>query len=506
MRFVDVIRSFRARLLLLLALMLGLTLGVQYYFNLRTVKSNAHMIVEREQAIMTGVALAMKSFRSAKYLDEIIGGSPEAFFNDKSGQVKNILVVDDDGKVKDSLLPAYTPTEQDNTDHYVSIKDVPLPPLRRAARFPDEDEPLPAWLPSADVDFNEAGAFYFPVQTDKGRRFIIVELEPANTLTNLLERQASRTATYTLLLLLVTTLVTGFFVWRFTRPVKQLSVAARKVAGGDFDVQVSAERGDEMGTLAAAFNEMTAKLGRARELETQLHQAEKGAVVGRLAAAIAHEIRNPLNYINLTLDHLRSSFAPADETKRATFAKLTDQLKSEVARINRHITDFLKYSRPSTLELQDVDLRVEAEDALRIVEARAEESGIETRINQEEKLPRIMADREALRSVLTNLVINAVEAIDGTGGKVLINLSNVDENSVKVEITDTGCGISPGDISKVFEPYFSTKETGTGLGLAIVKKAIDDHGGTISVTSKEGSGTTFTIILPADGKGERIET
>jgi signal transduction histidine kinase len=506
MRIVDVIRSFRARLLLLLALMLGLTLGVQYYFNLRTVKSNAHMIVEREQAIMTGVALAMKSFRSAKYLDEIIGGPQEAFFNEKSGQVKNILVIDDDGNVKDSLVRKYSPQErEDNTTSYVSIKDVPLPPLRRAARFPDEDEPLPAWLPSTDVDFNEAGAFYFPVQTDKGRRFIIVELEPANTITNLLERQASRTASYTLLLLLVTTLVTGFFVWRFTRPVKELSVAARKVAGGDFDVQVSADRGDEMGTLASAFNEMTAKLGRARELETQLHTAEKGAVVGRLAAAIAHEIRNPLNYINLTLDHLRSSFAPSDETKRVTFAKLTDQLKSEVARINRHITDFLKYSRPSTLELQDVDLRVEAEDALRIVEARAEESGIETRIHQEEKLPRIIADREALRSVLTNLVINAVEAIDGTGGSVLINLSNVDENSVKVEITDTGCGISPGDISKVFEPYFSTKETGTGLGLAIVKKAIDDHGGTISVASKEGSGTTFTIILPADGKGERIE-
>jgi signal transduction histidine kinase len=506
MRIVDVIRSFRARLLLLLALMLGLTLGVQYYFNLRTVKSNAHMIVEREQAIMTGVALAMKSFRSAKYLDEIIGGPQEAFFNEKSGQVKNILVIDDDGNVKDSLVRKYSPQErEDNTTSYVSIKDVPLPPLRRAARFPDEDEPLPAWLPSTDVDFNEAGAFYFPVQTDKGRRFIIVELEPANTITNLLERQASRTASYTLLLLLVTTLVTGFFVWRFTRPVKELSVAARKVAGGDFDVQVSADRGDEMGTLASAFNEMTAKLGRARELETQLHTAEKGAVVGRLAAAIAHEIRNPLNYINLTLDHLRSSFAPSEETKRVTFAKLTDQLKSEVARINRHITDFLKYSRPSTLELQDVDLRVEAEDALRIVEARAEESGIETRIHQEEKLPRIMADREALRSVLTNLVINAVEAIDGTGGSVLINLSNVDENSVKVEITDTGCGISPGDISKVFEPYFSTKETGTGLGLAIVKKAIDDHGGTISVASKEGSGTTFTIILPADGKGERIE-
>ena len=335
------------------------------------------------------------------------------------------------------------------------------------------------------------------METDDGRRFIIVVLDSANILTNVFERQTSRSALLTLGVLFFTTLITGFFVWRFTRPIKQLAIAARNVAAGNFAVQVETERRDEMGTLATAFNEMTAKLGRARELETQLHQAEKGAVVGRLAAAIAHEIRNPLNYINLTLDHLRSSFAPVDPQKKTTFVRLTDQLKTEVARINRHISDFLKYSRPTKLELQDVDLREEAEDALRLVEARASECGIETTIVQEEALPAVMADRESLRSVFTNLVINAVEAIDGAGGRVSIKLSNTNNNSVKVEISDTGCGIAAEDISKVFEPYFSTKETGTGLGLAIVKKAVDDHGGTISVASKQGSGTTFTIILPA---------
>jgi len=487
--------------------MFGLTLGVQYYFNLRAVKGSAHMIREQEQAIMTGVALALKSLRSDKYLDEIIGDSPDNFFNDKNGRVKNILVVDDNGNVLDSIVPQYNPRErEDKTTKYVQFADVPLPPLRRAAPFPDEEEPLPAWMPqSSEVDFGEAGAFYFPVQTDKGRRFIIVQLGSSNTFTSLLERQASRSASYTLMLLLVTTLVTGFFVWRFTRPIKELSIAARKVAGGDFEVQVLTKRSDEMGTLASAFNEMTNKLGRARELEMQLHQAEKGAVVGRLAAAIAHEIRNPLNYINLTLDHLRSSFAPESETKRETFVRLTTQLKTEVARINRHITDFLKYSRPSKLNLQGVDVRVEAEDALRIVEARAEESGIQTRIEQNGTLPTIMADRESLRSVFTNLVINAVESINGQGGSVAIKLSNAAPNSVKVEVVDTGCGIGAVDISKVFEPYFSTKETGTGLGLAIVKKAIDDHGGTISVASKEGAGTTFTIILPAQAREQQAE-
>jgi signal transduction histidine kinase len=499
MKFPAPVKSFRARLLLLLALMLGLTLGIQYYFNLRQVRANARMVIEQEQAIMTGIALGIESLQNEQYLDEMIGDMREPLLNDKNVRVKNILVVDDEGNVRDSLIPEFNPhAREDQTTRYVQFKDIQLLPLRSAVQYTNEQEQLPSWIPpSTNVDFGEAGAFYFPVQTDKGRRFIIVVLDSAHTLTNVLERQSSRSALYTLGVLFVTTLVTGFFVWRFTRPVKELSTAARKVAGGNFDVQVPTDRLDEMGTLASAFNEMTAKLGRARELEMQLHQAEKGAVVGRLAAAIAHEIRNPLNYINLTLDHLRSSFAPIDPNKRETFVRLTDQLKTEVARINRHISDFLKYSRPSKLELQSVDIRAEAEDALRLVEGRAEECGIETTISQDGALPPVMADPESLRSVFTNLVINAVEAINGAGGSIAIKLSNPEANSVKVEITDSGGGIAADDIAKIFEPYFSTKETGTGLGLAIVKKAIDDHGGTISVASKEGTGTTFTIILPA---------
>ncbi len=498
MRFPALMESFRARLLLLLALMLGLTLGIQYYFNLRAVKANARMIIEQEQAIMTGVALGLKSLGSKKYLVDIVGNDP--LLNNKRVRVRNIMVVDDAGNILDSLNPEYNPGENDDgSARYVQFKDIQLLPLRSVVQSTDEDETkLPPWIPpSTNADFGEAGAFYFPVQTTEGGRFIIVVLDSANVLTNVFERQTSRSALLTLGVLFVTTLITGFFIWRFTRPIKDLSIAARNVASGNFEVQVETDRRDEMGTLATAFNEMTAKLGRQRELEMQLHQAEKGAVVGRLAAAIAHEIRNPLNYINLTLDHLRSSFAPADHEKKATFTKLTSQLKTEVARINRHISDFLKYSRPTKLELQDLDIRAEAEDALRLVEGRAEECGIETKIVQDGPLPPVVADRESLRSVFTNLVINAVEAIDGEGGNVSIKLSNADPHSVKVEITDSGCGISAQDISKVFEPYFSTKDTGTGLGLAIVKKAVDDHGGTISVASKEGSGTTFTIILPA---------
>jgi signal transduction histidine kinase len=225
--------------------------------------------------------------------------------------------------------------------------------------------------------------------------------------------------------------------------------------------------------------------------------------VGRLASAIAHEIRNPLNYINLTLDHLRSAFAPEDSQKRETFERLAIQLKAEVARINTHISDFLSYSRPSRLEPRPLNLREEAEDALRMIEVQAEESGIQTRVEEQGEVPAVMADREALRSVLTNLIINSLQSIDGEGGSIVIKLSR-DMSGARacVEVADTGRGIAPEDISKVFEPYYSTKETGTGLGLAIVKKVIDDHGGTISVTSKQGSGTNFKMTLPVNGKDE----
>ena len=119
----------------------------------------------------------------------------------------------------------------------------------------------------------------------------------------------------------------------------------------------------------------------------------------------------------------------------------------------------------------------------------------------------VVADKDLLRSVFTNLLINSLEAIDGEGGSVGVKLSMAADDRARVEISDTGRGIAPQDIAKIFEPYYSTKETGTGLGLAIVKKAIDDHGGSISVSSKEGSGTTFTIVLPTktDDGGKKDE-
>lgn len=517
MSVLNLFYSFRIRLLLVLAALLVATLGLQYYLSRRTEKKQAALnerarqmsarrIAEQEQALAAAFKLGIESISQREWLYNLYedAKAEQPLLDEKAGRIMNILVVDSQGRVLDSLK-YYNPIQKpDGTLEYLYLREVKLPPLINPGQIRSDNVELPqsATAP-VPQGAGEPRAFAFPVETDKrGRNYVIVALGSANAPSGAVNREEASTLIYTLVVLLLMIILTSMLVWRFTRPIKDLSEAARRVAAGDLDFRVPAERRDEMGELATRFNEMIAGVGRTRELESRLNQVERSAVVGRLASAIAHEIRNPLNYINLTLDHLRTAFAPTDATKRETFERLAVQLKKEVARINTRITEFLKYSRPTRLELRPLNLQHLTEDALRMVEVQAAESGIETRIETVGEAPVIMGDEDSMRSVLTNLIINGLQAIDGEGGRLTIRLASDHESrAARIDITDTGRGIPPENISQVFEPYFSTKETGTGLGLAIVKKAVDDHGGTIQVTSEPGSGTTFTITLPTSQNG-----
>ena len=497
----SLLNSFRVRLLLLLAALLVLTLAAQYYVNLRTARTNTRFMIEQREAILAGVSLGIKAINSGKYLDQMQDEAKQPLLGDQSSRVKNVLIVDVQGDIENSLDKGQNPQVlADGSTRYVMVKDISLPPLNSAGGPLSEDIPLPEGMTVVPENrAGAAGAFFFPVETEKGKHYVVVVLDSANTMGIVFRRQGRQALLYTLAVLLAMTALTAIVVWQFTRPIKSLSIAARRVAGGDFSYRVpEMRRRDEMGELTDLFNEMTVKLARTRELEAQLYNAEKAVVVSRLASAIAHEIRNPLNYINLTLDHLQTSFAPEDRQKHEKFESLTRQLKSEVGRINDRITEFLNYSRPPKLHPEPVDLEEVARDAMRIFEVQTNETGVDARVTTKGKVPQITADPDSLHSALTNLIINGLQAMDGSGGKIEVALSGEDGRA-RIDVTDSGRGIAPDDISKVFEPYYSTKETGTGLGLAIVKKAIEDHHGTITVKSKVGEGTTFTITLPIGG-------
>ena len=484
---------------MILAVLLVATLGVQYYLNYRTERENKKVRENREQALVAGIALGFKSFTSNDRLSDFVKRGGEPFYDESViDRIQDIIIINNRWQINDSLNPDYLPTENDKGDvTYVNLNDVKdLPPLVNAYRLGEDRNNFPNNIRYSKIDGanSDSEAHAIPIQTTtNGRWYVMVLLKNDTSATAL---KAAQPLIYMLLILLLSTLITIFLVWRFTRPLSNISEAAKQIAEGNLKVRVpDYERNDEMGQLATRFNEMTAELEKKDELEKKLKEAEKSAVVGRLGSAIAHEIRNPLNYINLTLDHLRAKFKPEDDTKKETFEKLTSQLKSEVARINQQITDFLSYSRPPKLQLDSINIHKVVEDSLRIVEAQAAEQNIELNLTEEVNLPNTSGDPEFLRSVFNNLFINAVQAMGTDGGKLDVNVS-AEKTCVRIDIEDTGSGILPENVEKIFEPYFSTKETGTGLGLAIVKKVIDDHNGEIEVESEKGKGTHFTVKLP----------
>lgn len=492
--------TFRGRLSLVLGVLLIATVGVQYYLNLKIQAENITQTEMQEQALLAGFALGVNSMTSQDRLRDFVKREGQSFYNERtSKRIKDILVIDNDWNVYDSLSGKYLPTENDKGE-YVSkdlrdIKDLP-PLMEREEKLGSDIKNFPnANITDEGSDDGESHAI--PVETNQGRFYVMIILK------NDKKESAARAAQpllFTLAVFLVSIIVTLLLVWRFTQPIANLSKAARRVGRGDLSYRVpDTGRSDEVGSLTKQFNLMTEDLEKSRMLEEQLQEAEKSAVVGRLASAIAHEIRNPLNYINLTLDHLRKKFRPEDEERSKTFEKLTVQLKGEVDRINRQVSDFLRYTRPVKFEKVPVDIRTVIEDSLKIIEPQAEEHGIRIGLVERDAVPKALGDAEILRSVFNNLFLNSVHAMEQQGGVLNIVISSVD-GTVSIEVKDTGPGIPEEHTEKVFQPYFSTKETGTGLGLAIVKRIIDEHQGSIELNGVEGDGACFVIKLPAEGE------
>jgi len=486
--------TFRGRLLIILAFLLVVTLGVQYYLNLVNEQANSQLREMQNGSVSTGFSVGMSSLTSDYRVQDLLEQGQVYFDEGDRRRIKDILIIDNELKVTDSLSDDYLPVENDDKSitykYLYGLTD--LPPLMQPYRLGDDAKNFPN-ANSGPPAKGEGEAHVLPVDTSKGRWYVMVLL---NNDPKAAASRAAQPLIFTLAILLASTIITFVLVWRFTRPIANVSNAARAVARGDLSVRIpKSERTDEMGQLASQFNEMISELEKKSELEAKLQQAEKSAVVGRLGSAIAHEIRNPLNYINLTLDHLRSKFGPTEPGDRAVFEKLTSQLKAEVARINQQISDFLNYSRPANANLRPVDARRVIEDSLRIVEAEAAEKQIKIALVEQEAASQIMGDPEFLRSVFNNLFINAVQSMESKGGNLNVRISP-ENGFVRFDVSDTGSGISQENLSKIFEPYFSTKETGTGLGLAIVHKIVDVHNGSIDVSSTEGRGTSFTIKLP----------
>jgi len=277
-----------------------------------------------------------------------------------------------------------------------------------------------------------------------------------------------------------------------TRPLKQLKelvAANRRVAAGDMSVRVPVRAGGEVGLLESSFNTMLDTMQTTHE---QLVQSEKLASLGQLAAGVAHELNNPLGTILLYSDLLSKEVAE-DSVYKADLERIVNETK----RCKNIVASLLEFARQNQVNAQTVDLNQLIVQVLEIELKHYEGRGVEFIRLLEPSLPNIQADASQLMQVLVNLIENAADAMP-EGGRVTLRTLNEPENMVTIEVEDSGIGIPPENLSKLFTPFFTTKPVGKGigLGLAIIYGIIKMHRGQIIVRSAQGVGTTFIIQLP----------
>ena len=291
-------------------------------------------------------------------------------------------------------------------------------------------------------------------------------------------------------------LFSGWASSRVTRPVEQLAEAAREVAAGNWNARVPVDSSDELGALAESFNRMTGELLEQRE---RLVQAERVAAWRELARRLAHELKNPLFPLQLTVENLGRARQLSPEQFDEVFRESTSTLLAEIANLKTIISRFSEFSRMPQPQFQRVQINEIVQKVARLLQGQLqspEHPAIECRLDLAEALRQIAADPELLHRAFSNLALNAMDAMPQGGTLTMSTRQHGDR--VMVEIADTGAGLTAEECERLFTPYYTSKAHGTGLGLAIVQSIISDHGGRISVRSQPGQGTTFMIELPGN--------
>lgn len=285
---------------------------------------------------------------------------------------------------------------------------------------------------------------------------------------------------------------------RVTRPVESLARAAHEVSSGNWSVQVPSSSQDEIGELAASFNRMTREL---TEQQQRLIQAERVAAWRELARRLAHELKNPLFPLQLTVENLLRAREQSPEQFDEVFRESAASLLSEIANLKAIIGRFSEFSRMPLPQFRAVRLGDVVQDVARLYQPQLEKGRIATRLELTDSNT-IAADPELLHRALSNLVLNAIDAMPD-GGTLTLRTSQ-SGNSARIAVADTGAGLTAEECARLFTPYYTSKAHGTGLGLAIVQAIVSDHGGRITVNSETGKGATFMIELPANR--EKLES
>ncbi len=279
---------------------------------------------------------------------------------------------------------------------------------------------------------------------------------------------------------------------KILKPVLILNEGVKQVGEGELGVEVPVVGMGEIKELAESFNKMSVKLkglvDAIKSAQKNLVRTEKLYAIGEFSAGVAHEIRNPLTSIKMLFQTIK--------IKKETMTQNDiEVIEKEINRIDRIIQSFLAFARPEKIEKNDVNIKDVLDDVITITRPKMRQT--EIRLNQTfpSELPKISGNHDALKQVFLNIVLNAIQAMEGRGGTLSIE-ATADDSALSVMVNDTGIGIPENHLKKIFDPFFTTKKDGTGMGLALTHNIVNDHSGTIEVESTPGKGTNVKVEFP----------
>ena len=282
----------------------------------------------------------------------------------------------------------------------------------------------------------------------------------------------------------------------YTRPIQRVVDASMRVAAGDLTQHIKVQSRDEIGKLSESFNFMVGKLREARSLEEKLREAAHLSGLGQLSRHMAHEIRNPLNFISLSIDHIGEKYMPADGDAKQKFSSLIGGIRQEIKRLDVIVNEFLEYSRPMVLNRRMVNVNDLLNDIVDLVWAKAEVEGIKI-VRESAESAGLNLDPDLFKTCILNAVTNAFHAMASQEeNRTLTIKTHAEESRLLLSISDNGEGVPPENIDKIFEPFFTTKEHGLGLGLPMTRRVIEEHGGSVEFRSRRGQGSEIVFILP----------
>jgi len=469
--------NLKAKLIFLMVGLLALTLGAEVIVSLGTQEAIVASTQEKVSDLTRAIQISVQELTSVRPTDperlrNYIAGLHSKGLEVSIASTQNLIINSSNPKMIGAALQK---TSLENANVVAARNSGDVPPVKLRG--------------------SEQTVYLIPIQVEDHLLGYVRVVANFSDFAKPLAQSRLHELSLAVVIFAIGLIIAYFLAERYVEPIHAVASAAQNIMARGLEPVPEGKRRDEIGLLTHSFNEMVEQLRHAREREAELNRLERFTALGQLAGGLAHEIKNPLNFISLALDQMRTKYARRVEPDTELYVHQIALMKDEIRRLSELVQSFLNYGKPIEIHPSPADVRGLVDSVLQISESKMRAQGVHL-VEELNGVPTMLnVDAEKIRMCFVNVIANAIQAMPD-GGELRIAFHQEGDRLV-ITFKDSGAGIDPDVAKRVFEPFFTTKREGIGLGLFLSRSIVERHGGTISVAPLEGEhGTIVTFTFP----------